>query len=378
MSFEITAKDKETSARAGVLKTSHGDVLTPAFFPVGTQAAVKALTCRNLEDIGIQGILSNSYHLYLRPGTEVISQAGGLHKFMGFVRTIITDSGGYQVFSLAGLKKTSDSGVEFQSHIDGSRHFLTPQKVIDIQLRLRPDIFVCLDECIRYPASFVDTERALKRTLLWASLSRKYFFRQKANLDYEPFLLGVIQGGTFEDLRKQAVLELLDLGFEYFSLGGLSVGEPFILRAEVVEMVKRNLPENKFAYLMGVGKPEDILEAVERGVDLFDCILPTRLGRTGTAFTDRGKVVVRNSLHKQDSLPIDPECQCWVCRRHSRSYIRHLINSGEMLGGILLSYHNVYWYNNFMRRIRQAIQKQQFRQFKKDFLAKYRNGQEDI
>ncbi len=376
MSFAVTHTDSQSSARCGVLCTHHGSVSTPAFFPVATAATVKGISSEDLTTAETQGILANMYHLYLRPGVEIISRLKGLHRFMNYQNTIITDSGGYQVFSLSSLKKVTDDGVVFQSHLDGSSHFFSPESVILLQSQIGSDVFVQLDECIEYPASYREAETALQRTMNWARITQNTYQNILSDLRYQPLLLGVVQGGTFESLRKQAVQGLLELGFSYFALGGISVGEPFSLRTQLVSAIKSYIPKNCFSYLMGVGTPEDIVEAVGAGMDLFDCVIPTRMGRTGTAFTRDGKVIIRNSTYKNDERPIDPECKCSVCQKYTRAYLRHLVNAQEMLGGRLLSYHNIYWYNQLLSDMRRAINMNEFSQFKKYFLDRYQKNNE--
>ena len=365
--FKIVKEDTKTKARLGEFSTNHGGLATPSFFPVATQAAVKGLSPKELESIGIDGLLVNAYHLYLRPGTEVIKKSGGLHKFMGFDKTIITDSGGYQIFSLERLRKISDEGVQFQSHVDGNTVFLTPEDVIQIQLDLNSDVVVPLDECVKYPCSYDDSKRAVKRTLDWAKKSKEYFSQnnKKNNLFF-----GIIQGSTYNDLRKECLEGLLPLGLDGVCIGGLSVGEPEDLRYNILSFIHDNLDKRYIRYFMGYGKPRDILEAVSLGIDLFDCVIPTRFGRTGTAFTKKGEIVVRNAPYINDLAPLDEECQCYCCRNFSRAYLRHLINVKEMLGIQLITYHNVFWYKNFMDQIKIAISEDRFLEFKKEFLAK--------
>lgn len=366
--FKQKIKDKETKARTGILSTRRADVLTPAFFPVATQAAVKGVTPCQLEEIGPQGYLANAYHLFLRPGIEVIKKMGGLHKFMATDKPILTDSGGYQVFSLARLVKVEEDGVEFRSHIDGSKFFLTPEKVIDNQAGLDSDIFVPLDECVKNPCSHKKAAQAVERTISWAKRTKKYFQKGEfcGNL-----LFAIVQGSVYPDLRRKCLEALMDLKFDGLCVGGLSVGESQELRYNTLSHFTDLAEPEYLRYFMGYGKPVDIIEAVTLGVDLFDCVIPTRYARTGTAFSKEGEVVVRNSPYAEDSLPVDPECDCYCCRNFSRAYIRHLINVKEMLGVQLLSYHNLYWYRQFMAEIRKAIELGIFSQFKKNFLKRY-------
>jgi len=366
--FSVIKGCKDTKARLGYFVTSHGAVETPAFFPVATHAAIKGLPPKELDEIGVSGLLANAYHLYLRPGVDVIEKSGGLHKFMGFWGPIITDSGGYQVFSLSRLRKVSDEGVDFQSHIDGSRHFLSPKDIMDIQLRLGADVIVPLDECVKNPADKDYAVSAVERTLRWARVSRDIFTRRGQK---DVMFFGIIQGATFNDLRQRCIEEIVSLDVDGVAIGGLSVGETEDERYRVLSFIGDKLKKEYIKYFMGYGKPSDIIEAVERGIDLFDCIVPTRFARTGTAFTDEGKIVVRNASFTNDNSPLDEACSCYVCRNFSRAYLRHLVNAKEILGVQLLTYHNIWWYNNFMVRIREAIRKDRFYQFKKNFLSRF-------
>ncbi|MCF7887923.1 MAG: tRNA guanosine(34) transglycosylase Tgt [Candidatus Omnitrophica bacterium] len=369
--FKLLNQSKDTKARTGVFSTRKGDVLTPAFFPVATQGTVKGLTSCQLSEIGVQGYLTNAYHLYLRPGLEVIKKMGGLGKFMGVDRPILTDSGGYQIFSLARLRKVVDKGVEFRSHLDGNKIFLTPEDVIDIQMTLDSDIFVPLDECIKNPADYRKAEEATNRTIAWAKRSKDYFKKQGK---LENLLFGIVQGSTYKDLRQKCLVEIDKLEVDGLCIGGLSVGESKEIRYNTLSYFTDLAKDKYLRYFMGYGKPEDIVEAVSLGVDLFDCVIPTRYARTGTAFTNQGEIVIRNAPYISDSTPIDSECSCYSCKNFSRAYIRHLINAREMLGVQLLSYHNIYWYINFMKKIRKAIEENNFAKFKKDFLTKYRGS----
>ncbi len=368
--FTIIKEDSNTKARLGRFDTRRGSLSTPSFFPVATQATVKGLSARDLEEIGIDGLLVNAYHLYLRPGTEIIKNAGGLHSFMGVDKTIITDSGGYQIFSLEGLRKVSDNGVEFQSHIDGSTFFLKPEDVIKIQLDLDSDVIVPLDECVKYPSSFEGVQRAVERTIDWARKSKDYFTRNAKNNN---LFFGIVQGSVYPQLRKKCLDGLIPLGLDGLCIGGLSVGEEPDLRYNILSFIHDNVDAKYLRYFMGYGKPRDILEAVSLGVDLFDCVVPTRFARTGCAFTDEGKIVVRNASYAKDTRPLDPECQCYSCKNFTRSYIRHLVNVKEMLGIQLITYHNVFWYKNFMVRIREAIDAGSFSSFKEEFLNSFKD-----
>lgn len=363
MDFKITHKDTSTRARCGQLSLERGVIETPIFMPVGTQASVKSLSPKELEEAGAQIILSNAYHLYLRPGLEIIAQSGGLHKFMNWHKPILTDSGGYQIFSLALLRKIKDEGLDFQSHLDGSRHFLRPEDVVEAQRVLGSDIMMPLDECVHYPVSHQQAQDAVARTTLWALRSKKEWEKDKRGV-----LFGIAQGATYENLRKRSMAELVDIGFGGYAIGGLSVGEPRDLRYNILNSVVDDLPCDSPRYLMGVGLPEDILEAVSMGVDMFDCVVPTRYGRNGTAFTSKGKVTVRNGEFSRDQRSLDEACACYCCKNFSRAYLRHLFNAGEILGLRLVSYHNIYFFLNLMKSAREAIKEDRFSRFKKDFL----------
>lgn len=367
--FKLINQSKDAKARTGVFSTRKGEVLTPAFFPVATQGTVKGLTSRQLSEIGAQGYLANAYHLYLRPGLEVIKKMGGLHKFMNMSKPILTDSGGYQIFSLARLCKIEDKGVEFRSHLDGTKIDLTPEDVIDIQISLDSDIFVPLDQCIKNPADYRKAAEATVRTISWAKRTKDYF---KNKTKGGNLLLGIVQGSTYKDLRKQCLEEIMKLEVDGICIGGLSVGEDKDLRYNTLSYLTDLADSRYLRYFMGYGKPEDIVEAVSLGVDLFDCVIPTRYARTGTAFTHQGEIVIRNSPYISDSAPIDSKCNCYSCKNFSRAYVRHLLNANEMLGVQLLSYHNVYWYNNLMKNIRTAIDKNKFINFKRSFFSEYK------
>jgi queuine tRNA-ribosyltransferase len=379
--YKIIKKDKDSRARAGELATPHGALKTPLFFPVATQATVKTLSNEDVKDCGAQAVLSNTYHLYLRPGVDILKKAGGLHKFMGWDGPILTDSGGYQVFSLATLMKVKEEGVDFQSHIDGSRHFLSPEDVVRLQLEFGSDIIMPLDECVHYPAEKDYARSSLKLTTDWARRSKEHFKKQAVtrhtsqvtSREIKPLLFGITQGATYLDLRKEAVEKLVDIGFDGYAIGGVSVGEPDELVSEVAQYALGLLPEESPHYVMGVGTPIDILEAVSEGADMFDCVMPTRNGRNGTAFTKAGKVVLRNTIYADDFRAIEEGCGCSCCKgTYSRAYIRHLINSSEILGLRLVSLHNVYFYAKLMKDIRSAIESGTFSEFKSEFLKKYR------
>ncbi|MDK2871007.1 MAG: queuine tRNA-ribosyltransferase [bacterium] len=370
-SFNITHKCSRTRARVGILKTPHGEVETPVFMPVGTQATVKAMERRELEEIGVSIVLSNTYHLYLRPGHEIIKKAGGLHYFMNWPHPILTDSGGFQVFSLTDLREVTDEGVRFRSHLDGSYHFFTPEKVIEIEEALGADFIVCFDECVPYPVSYSYAEEAMQRTLRWAVRCKEAKKRE------DQFLFGIIQGSVYPDLRRESALRTLEIGFDGYAIGGLSVGEPKVIMYEMLDVVVPLLPEDKPRYLMGVGYPSSLLEGVERGIDMFDCVLPTRNGRTGTIFTHRGKEHIRSESWKEDFSPPDPECDCYVCRNYTRAYLRHLYKAGEILAARLASYHNIYLLVDLMRKAREAIKGGYFPEFKKSFIEKFEGGERE-
>ncbi len=365
--YKLIHQDKFSRARLGKLLTGHGEIDTPAFMTVGTHATVKGLMFKDLEAAGAQIILSNAYHVFLRPGMEVIKQTGGLHKFMSWNKPILTDSGGYQIFSLALFRKMHDEGVEFQSHIDGLKHFLTPEDVVDIQAVLGADIIMPLDECVHYPCTKYEAQVALERTITWAKRSKA---RHK---NPSQKLFGIVQGATYEDLRRDCARRLVDLDFDGYSIGGVSVGESSSIIYNIIDLVAGLLPETKPRYAMGIGYPSDIVEAVDRGVDMFDCVIPTRYGRNGTAFTSTGKIIIRNAAYVQDFRPLDAQCSCYVCKNFSRAYLRHLFNAKEMLGLVLLSVHTVYFCVDVMRKIRQAISEDKFSQFKQLFLSDYNN-----
>jgi queuine tRNA-ribosyltransferase len=354
--FELL-KTTPQGARRGRLHTPHGTIETPAFMPVGTAATVKGLTQGALEELGAEILLGNTYHLYLRPGHERIRELGGLHRFMSWPRAILTDSGGFQVFSLSELRKVSDEGVRFRSHLDGSEHFLTPEKALEIQMALGSDIMMVLDECIEAPASHEQAEKAAAQTLRWATRSRTAFENQRvAGAGIGQALFGIVQGGTYADLRRESARDLIALDFDGYAIGGLAVGEPHSTTCEMTAEVTALLPAEKPRYLMGVGKPEDIPDYVTRGVDMMDCVLPTRNARNGCLFTSRGRLSIRNAQYAGDSRAVDESCICVVCKRYSRAYLRHLFMANEMLGAVLATHHNVHFYLDLMTRIRQAIE----------------------
>ena len=414
--FEILAEDKVTHARAGLLHTPHGVIETPIFMPVGTGGTVKGMTQDELEALGVQILLGNTYHLYLRPGHELIREAGGLHRFMSWPHPILTDSGGFQVMSLKSLGRVTEDGVGFRSHLDGSSHFLSPERAVEIQLALGSDIMMCLDECVEYPASHEALQRSVGLTTRWAKRAKEKVSgaRQvsgvrcqvpgkngptsglpiKNELDIEkylgtsnpdtrhlkpdpsctpdtfPTLFGIVQGGTDKDLRRQSAEALLDLDFEGYAVGGLAVGEPKPEMYETIKFTAELLPRDRPRYLMGVGTPEDLLEGVARGIDMFDCVMPTRNARNACAFTSEGKIIIKNARYTRDERPLDPSCTCAVCRRYSRRYLRHLFVTGEMLGAILATHHNLHFYLDTMRRMRQSLLFGEFAEFHRRMRSK--------
>ena len=371
MRFKIEHRDVSSKARSGVLSTSHNSFSTPVFMPVATQATVKGIDFRDLREIGVNMVISNAYHLYMRPGEGIIKLSGGLHGFSGWDRSITTDSGGFQVFSLAELNKIREEGVEFQSHIDGSRHFFTPESVLEFQLVLGSDIMMPLDECVRYPSPKGYVEDSVALTLRWLKRSRD-LFRTKETASA---LFGIVQGGVYKDLRKISAEATAALDMDGYSLGGMAVGEPGELLREIADYTVAFLPEDKVRYLMGVGTPVDILEAISSGIDMFDCVIPTRNGRNGQAFTSRGELNIKNASFKEDSRPIEEGCSCLACREHSRSYIRHLFNTREMNGPRLVSLHNIHFYTRLMELSRLAIKLGKFSSFKKEFTKKFSSGE---
>ena len=366
MKLELAAADG--AARAGRLTTAHGVVETPIFMPVGTHASVKALAPDDLGAAGAQIVLANTYHLFLRPGHRLVRELGGLHRFMGWDRPILTDSGGFQVFSLSKLRKITEAGVEFRSPVDGSTHFLSPEISIEVQQALGADIIHPLDECLAYPAARVDAERSLELTLRWAARSKSAHAGPPA---VAQALFGIVQGGTDADLRTRATRATVELGFDGYAIGGLAVGEPKPMMYDLTELVASLLPVDQARYLMGVGKPEDLVESVARGVDMFDCVLPTRNARNGQAFTADGPVTLKQARYARDGAPLDPECDCYACRGFSRAYLRHLFMAGELLSHRLLTLHNVTFFLRLMREMRAAIVAGAFKAFQSRFFARY-------
>ena len=375
-SFEVSHTNA-TGARRGRLTTPHGAIETPAFMPVGTQATVKGLRQEALEELGARIILANTYHLFLRPGHELIRKLGGLHKFMSWNGAILTDSGGFQVFSLSDLRKINDEGVRFRSHLDGAEHLLTPEKAAEIQLALGSDIAMVLDECIETPAPRDKAEAAVKRTTAWARRARDYFLAhsgQKVAPENEQWQFGIVQGATFADLRRESAQQLLDIDFPGYAVGGLAVGEPHNVTCEMAAEVTALLPKDRPRYLMGVGRPEQLADHVALGIDMMDCVLPTRAARHACLYTSEGRVLIKNARYAQDQNPIDKNCICSVCRRYTRAYLRHLFAAGELTAAILATHHNVHFYLDLMRQIREAIEFGNLANFSSAMHARYTAG----
>jgi len=364
--YELIKECSQTGARLGRLHTPHGIIDTPIFMPVGTQATVKAMTPEELKEMEAQIILSNTYHLYLRPGHDLVKEAGGLHKFMNWDFPILTDSGGFQVFSLGDLRKITEEGVTFQSHLDGSKHFLSPEKVMEIENALGADIIMAFDECAPYPAEHDYVKKSLERTTRWAVRCKA----AHTNTENQA-LFGIVQGGMYKDLREQSAAELVALDFPGYSIGGLSVGEPKDLMYEVLDYTTPLLPKDKPRYLMGVGSPDALIEGVIRGIDMFDCVLPTRIARNGTAMTSEGKVVIKNAKYTRDFTPLDPNCACYCCKNYTRAYLRHLYKADEILSSRLMSTHNLHFLIHLMKQIRQAIMDDRLMDFRNEFFEKY-------
>ncbi len=367
MTLKYTLQKQDGHARAGLLETTHGQIQTPIFMPVGTQATVKAMTPRELDEANAQIILSNTYHLYLRPGHELVKEAGGLHEFMQWKKPILTDSGGFQVFSLASLRDISEDGVVFRSHIDGSKHFFTPEKVMEIEQALGSDIAMVFDVCSPYPAERSQIEAALEKTTRWAKRC------QAAHTRDDQALFGIVQGGLYHDLRRKSAEELIELDFPGYGIGGLSVGEPKPLMYECLDELMPIMPKDKPRYLMGVGSPDCLVEGVARGIDMFDCVLPTRIARNGTVFTSYGKLVVRNAEYARDFRPIEEGCGCYACQNFSRAYIRHLIKADEILGLRLTTIHNLHFLLHLMQEMREHIMAGTFTKFYQEFFAKWQD-----
>ncbi|HID69452.1 MAG TPA: tRNA guanosine(34) transglycosylase Tgt [Desulfobacterales bacterium] len=362
--FTLHSKSTDCAARRGEVKTLHGTFQTPIFMPVGTQATVKSVTPGNLKEMGAQIILGNTYHLFIRPGHELIRSFGGLHNFMNWDRPILTDSGGFQIFSLKELAKITEEGAAFRSHLDGSKLFLSPEDAVHVQEALGSDIMMCLDTCIPYPATREETVKSTDLTSRWAKRCRE------AQSETGQLLFGIVQGGMHPDLRQAHAEALIDIGFDGYAIGGLSVGEDKSMMQDMTEATIPHLPEDFSRYLMGVGTPEDLVEGVYRGVDMFDCVMPTRNARNGTMFTSKGKVVIKNARYREDKEPLDPNCDCYTCRNYSRAYLRHLFQSREILSYHLNTIHNLHYYLHLMARIRKAIENDNFTAFRNDFYGR--------
>ena len=373
ITYELIKKDEDTGARAGVLHTPHGSFPTPIFMPVGTQATVKAVSPDELKDLGAGIILSNTYHLFLRPGMELVREAGGLHKFMHWDRGILTDSGGFQVFSLGELRKITEEGVTFRSHIDGSKQFLSPEISVEVQTALGSDIVMAFDECVPYPADHDYTKQSLDRTLRWAKRCKDAMTRDDQGL------FGIVQGGMYKELRIESAEALVEMDFPGYAVGGLSVGEPKELMYEMLELSTEHLPQDKPRYLMGVGTPDCLVEGVARGIDMFDCVFPTRVARNGMAMTWTGRLVMKNKVFTHDHEVLEQGCGCYACRNgYTRAYIRHLVRAGEIFGLRLLTLHNLYFLQAFMRAMREAIVESRFAEFRRDFWAKYQLPEKNV
>ncbi|MDO5047401.1 MAG: tRNA guanosine(34) transglycosylase Tgt [Anaerococcus sp.] len=368
LKYELIKKDKYSNARVGVIHTDHGDIPTPIFMPVGTLGTVKAISPEELEEMGAKIILGNTYHLYLKPGMDIMKKAGGLHKFMNWHKPILTDSGGFQVFSLAENRKISEDGVLFRSHIDGSKHFFTPEKAIEIQNDIGSDIMMSFDECVDANASYDYVKDSMERTIRWAKRGLDY---HKENSKAHQSLFGIVQGGMFKDLREISAKKTTAMDFDGFSIGGLSVGESKETMIDILNFTTPLLPEDKPRYNMGVGTPDYLFESFQAGIDMADCVLPTRIARNGTALTSHGRLVVRNAAYKEDFRPVDEECDCYTCRNYTRAYVRHLHNVNEIMGARLLSYHNLYFLLKMTENIRKAIMEDRFLEYKEEFYKKY-------
>lgn len=367
ITYELLHECKQTGARRGVIHTPHGDIQTPVFMPVGTQATVKSMTPDELKDmIDAKIILSNTYHLYLRPGSKLVKEAGGLHKFMNWDRAILTDSGGFQVFSLGDLRTISEEGVEFKSHLDGSKHFFSPESVMETENDLGADIIMAFDECVEYPATYEYTKQSMERTTRWAKRCKE----AHKNTEKQG-LFGIIQGGFYKDLRDKSLEDLVAMDFPGYAIGGISVGEPKEEFLNILRYTTPKMPKNKPRYLMGVGTPDYLIEAALAGIDMCDCVLPTRIARNGTAMTWNGKVVVRNATYERDFTPLDSECDCYTCRNYTKAYLRHLVKTKEILGVRLLSIHNLYFLSKLMERVRKEIENDNLLNFKNEFYSKY-------
>lgn len=366
VTYELIKTDPRTKARRGRVTTPHGTIETPVFMPVGTAATVKAMRPEQVEETGAEIILSNTYHLYLRPGQEIVREAGGLHRFMNWNKSILTDSGGFQVFSLGAMRKISEEGVQFRSHIDGSKHMLTPEKSMEIQNALGSDIIMAFDECAPYPADRQYVKDSLERTTRWLKRCKDYHKNTE-----KQSLFGIMQGGMYADLRKQSAEEIVELDLPGYAIGGLSVGEPKPLMYEMLDGCVDYLPKEKPRYLMGVGSPDCLFEGVERGIDMFDCVLPTRIARHGMAMTSVGRVNIKNAKYERDFTALDPNCDCYTCRNYSRAYLRHLFKADEILSSMLMTNHNIHFLVNTMKNIRKSIEEDRFLEYKKEFYDSY-------
>ncbi|MBQ1302205.1 MAG: tRNA guanosine(34) transglycosylase Tgt [Firmicutes bacterium] len=362
LTFELIKKSSRSKARRGRITTRHSVIETPVFMPVGTQATVKAMKPEEVRDMGADIILGNTYHLFLRPGHELIREAGGLHKFMNWSGSILTDSGGFQVFSLGKMRKITEEGVKFQSYLDGSRHMLTPESVVEIQTALGSDIMMAFDECAPYPADRRYIKDSLERTTRWLKRCKEAHWNTE-----EQALFGIMQGGMYKDMRRESADQIVEMDLPGYSIGGLSVGEPKEIMYDMLDDCVDWLPQEKPRYLMGVGSPDCLLEGVARGIDMFDCVIPTRIARNGMAYTSFGKVSIKNKQYEKDFGPLDPKCDCYTCRNYSRAYLRHLFKAGEILSSILLTHHNIYYLLNLMKEVRQAIEEDRFEEFRLDF-----------
>lgn len=365
VTFELLHVCKQSGARLGVVHTPHGDIPTPIYMPVGTTATVKAMTPREMEEIGTKIMLSNTYHLHLRPGEDLVKEAGGIHQFMDWHKPVLTDSGGFQVFSLANIRKIKEEGVTFQSHIDGSRHFIGPETSMDIQEALGSDIAMAFDVCSPYPCDYQTAKENMERTHRWAERCKAHHTRE------DQAVFGIVQGAFYKDLRVESAKTLADMDFPGYGIGGLSVGEPKPVMYEMLEEIAPYMPVNKPRYLMGVGTPDCLLEGVLRGIDMFDCVLATRIARNGTVLTSKGRVVVKNAIYAHDFNPIDDECDCYACTHFTRAYVRHLFKCGEITAGRLASIHNLRFLIHLMEEVREAIAEDRFLDFRKEFYAKY-------
>jgi queuine tRNA-ribosyltransferase len=363
--MKFSLKNSDDKARTGVIETSRGTIQTPAFMPVGTQGTVKAMSPEELKEMGAEIILSNTYHLYLRPGHEIIRQLGGLHKFINWSSPILTDSGGFQLYSLSSLRNIKEDGVEFRSHIDGSLHFIGPEKAMKIQAALGSDIVMAFDECAPYPVEYEYAVKSLELTTKWARRCKEFRVQSSEFIENQQAMFGIIQGGMYKDLRKRSLEELTEIGFDGYAVGGLSVGEPKEEMYEIIKFIAPLMPEDKPRYLMGVGDLIDVMVAVENGFDMFDCVMPTRNARNGTLFTSRGKISIKRTEFKADPEPLDPDCSCYTCRNYSKAYLRHLFLSKEILSMRLNTMHNLYFYRDFFRKMRKTIENRAFKEFRK-------------